>query len=74
MLKYQLKYQMLRRWSDEDNCFLVGFPDFPGQQWRTHGDTYQEAVINGIEALESLVSAYETTGDPLPQPRTIYAA
>lgn len=64
-----LKYQMLIQWSDEDNCFLVGFPDFPGQRWRTHGDTYQEAVQNGIGALESLVMAYEATGEPLPQPK-----
>jgi antitoxin HicB len=65
------KYQMVIQWSDEDYCFLVGFPDFPGQQWRTHGDTYELAVTNGIEALESLAIAYESVGDPLPEPKTI---
>ncbi|MFM2063916.1 MAG: hypothetical protein RLZZ507_3587 [Cyanobacteriota bacterium] len=69
-----LKYQMIIQWSEEDNCFLVGFPDFPGQTWRTHGDTYQEAVNNGIEALESLVIAYQTTGENLPQPTFNQAA
>ncbi|MFN6067695.1 MAG: type II toxin-antitoxin system HicB family antitoxin, partial [Pseudanabaena sp.] len=39
-LKYQPKYQMIIQWSDEDDCFLVGFPDFPNQKWRSHGDTY----------------------------------
>lgn len=68
-----LKYQMVIQWSEEDNCFLVGFPDFPGQQWRTHGETYEEAVTNGIEALESLVIAYEATGESLPEPSMIYA-
>lgn len=34
----KLKYQMVIQWSEEDDCFLVGFPDFPGQQWRTHGN------------------------------------
>ncbi|BDA67673.1 hypothetical protein CAL7716_018390 [Calothrix sp. PCC 7716] len=63
----QFKYQMLIQWSEEDNCFLVGFPDFPGQRWRTHGDTYEEAVTNGIEALESLIIAYKATGEPLPE-------
>lgn len=48
----KFKYQMLIQWSDEDNCFLVGFPHFPGQPFRTHGDTYEEAVANGAEALE----------------------
>ncbi|KAM3103205.1 type II toxin-antitoxin system HicB family antitoxin [Phormidesmis sp. 146-12] len=46
---------MMIQWSDEDDCFLVGFPDFPRQRWRTHGDTYESAVANGIEALESLI-------------------
>ena len=35
----KLKYQMVIQWSDEDNCFLVAFPDFPGSYWRTHKDT-----------------------------------
>lgn len=69
-----LKYQMVIQWSKEDNCFLVGFPDFPGQQWRTHGETYEEAFTQGIEALESLVMAYEIAGDPLPKPSTVCTA
>jgi predicted RNase H-like HicB family nuclease len=70
----QMKYQMVIQWSDEDNCFLVGLPDFPGQRWRTHGDTYESAVANGIEALESLIIAYEAAGDPLPEPAVCQAA
>ncbi len=69
----KFKYQMVIQWSDPDNCFLVGFPDFPGQRWRTHGDTYEEAVANGSEALESLILAYEATGELLPEP-TLYPA
>lgn len=69
----RLKYQILIQWSEEDNCFLVGFPDFPGQQWRTHGETYEEAVTQGIEAIESLVLAYEASGEPLPEPNTVRA-
>lgn len=67
----EFKYQMVIQWSEEDSCFLVGFPDFPGQQWRTHGDSYQEAVVNGIEALESLILCYEALGESLPEP-TVY--
>lgn len=69
MSKY--KYKMVIEWSNEDNCFLVGFPDFVGQQWRTHGDTYAEAVANGEEALESLILAYEATGESLPNPSSV---
>ena len=70
----KLKYQMIIQWSDEDNCFLVALPDFPGQHWRTHGDTYEEAVANGKEALESLIISYEADGEPLPEPTVTTAA
>ncbi|MGD1929973.1 MAG: type II toxin-antitoxin system HicB family antitoxin [Leptolyngbyaceae cyanobacterium] len=70
----KLKYQMIIQWSEADSCFLVGLPDFPGQLWRTHGETYEQAVSNGTEALESLVIAYEAAGDRLPQPTTVCTA
>jgi antitoxin HicB len=68
MKSNQMKYEMLIRWSEEDNCYLVGFPDFPNQKWRTHGDTYELAVANGVEALESLILAYTANGELLPEP------
>lgn len=67
----KMKYEMTIAWSEEDDCYLVGFPEFPGQKWRTHGDTYETAVNNGVEALESLMLAYEATGESLPEPKTI---
>jgi antitoxin HicB len=67
----KMKYEMVICWSEEDDCYLVGFPDFPGQKWRTHGNTYQIAVDNGVEALESLVNAYEINGELLPEPKAI---
>jgi predicted RNase H-like HicB family nuclease len=65
---------MIIQWSDQDNCFLVALPDFPGQQWRTDGSTYEEAVSNGKEALESLIISYLADGETLPEPNTIQAA
>ncbi len=59
---------MVIQWSDEDNFFVVALPDFPGQYWRSHGDTYEEAVANGKKAIESLIIAYEADSEPLPQP------
>jgi antitoxin HicB len=67
----KMKYEMTIAWSDENDCYLVGFPDFPGQKWRTHGETYEMAVRNGVEALESLIMAYEASGELLPEPKTI---
>jgi antitoxin HicB len=68
----KIKCEMLIRWSEEDNCYFVGFPDFPGQQWRTHGDTYELTVANGVEALESLVMAYTANGESLPEHNFVY--
>lgn len=68
----KLKYQMIIQWSDKYNCYLVGLPDFPGQEWRTHGDTYNEAVTHGVEVLELLIKDYELAGESLPKP-TIYS-
>ena len=45
-----------------------------GQYWRTHGDTYEEAVVNGKEALESLIVSYKADGEPLPKPTITTAA
>ena len=50
----KLKYRINIIWSDEDNCYLVSLPDFPGQQWRTHGETYSEAFDRGLEVMEEL--------------------
>ena len=60
-----LRYQMIIIWSDENNCYLVHFPDFPEQKYRTHGETYEEAARNGQEVLELLL---EKDGLPLPEP------
>jgi predicted RNase H-like HicB family nuclease len=66
-----LKYLMLIQWSEKDNCYVVGLPDFPGQTWRTHGDTYAEAVANGVEVLELLLEDYQLAGEPPPEPSTL---
>jgi len=64
----KLKYRIVIQWSDEDNCYLVGLPDFPGQKWRTHGNTYAESVKNAEEVLESLMELYQKLGESLPEP------
>ena len=66
-----LKYSILIQWSDKDECYLVGLPDFPGQNWRTHGDTYTEAVANGVEVLELLLEDYQLSGEPPPKRSTV---
>lgn len=63
-----LKYPMIIQWSEEDNLYLVALPDFPGQQWSTHGITYEEAATNGREVLELLIESYQERNLPLPEP------
>lgn len=53
-----LKYTMIIQWSEEDQLYLVQFPEFPGQKFITHGPTYQEAAENGRDALEGLIVQY----------------
>jgi predicted RNase H-like HicB family nuclease len=60
-----LRYQMVIVWSDEDGCYLVHFPDFPEQTYRTHGNSYAEAAKNGEEVLQLLLEEDEL---PLPKP------
>ena len=65
-------YSMTIQWSDEDNLFIVTVPELPGCQ--THGTTYQEAVSQGLDAVESWLDAARAWGKPIPQPRVVAAA
>ena len=59
-------YSMLIQWSEEDQLYIVTLPEFGG--CHTHGKTYAEAATKGLEAIESLIDAYELDTKPLPQP------
>jgi predicted RNase H-like HicB family nuclease len=63
-----LRYTMIIQWSEEDQLYLVQFPEFPGQKFITHGKTYREAAENGQEALEGLISVLQDNNQPLPVP------
>ncbi|WP_013320887.1 type II toxin-antitoxin system HicB family antitoxin [Gloeothece verrucosa] len=62
-------FTIVIQWSDEDNCYLVHLPEFPTQQFHTHGETYEEALKNTQEVLELLTEEYQQAGKPLPQPK-----
>ncbi len=67
----QPHYSMLIQWSDEDQAYLVTLPEWEGRVLGpvTHGDTYEEAVRHGREALAALITSAEKHGESLPQPR-----
>jgi antitoxin HicB len=66
-----MRYSMLIEWSDEDQAYLVTFPEWADHvnTPTTHGATYEEAVKHGQEVLEDLVSIWQERGYPLPTPR-----
>ena len=62
-------YSMLIEWSEEDRAYVVTVPELPG--CRTHGATYEEAVRQGQDAIDSWITAREESGRPIPQPKLL---
>ena len=53
---------------DPDSCYGISFPDFPG--CISAGDTMDEVIVQGTEALAFHVSGMEADGDVIPEPRS----
>ena len=64
-------YSMVLEWDPEDQVFVVTEPELPGCQ--THGNTYEEAVRQGQDAIQSWIDAARADGDPIPPPRLVPA-
>ena len=69
------KYQVTIAWSQEDECYLVYLPDFADEVMQpvTHGDTYQEALQNGLEVMEELILHLQDIGKSLPVVKLVSA-
>lgn len=61
-------YSMIIEWSNEDRVYIVTVPELRG--CRTHGATYEEAVRQGQEAIDSWIDAQRARGHAIPPPRT----
>lgn len=66
------RYSMLIEWSDEDNAYIVTVPELSG--CRTHGSSYEEAVRQGEDAIQSWLDTAVYRGNPVPEPRTHHDA
>ncbi len=64
-------YSMIIQWSIKDVAYIVTVPELPG--CRTHGETYEEAVQQGKDAIESWIMAAIADGDVVPPPSVIAA-
>lgn len=67
------RYSMVIEWSNEDQTYVVSFPEW-GSMAHTHGDTYTEAVKNGQQVLDDLVAIWREEGWQLPEPRVFAAS
>lgn len=63
-----IPYGMLIQWSNVDQAFLVTFPELTGETPQTHGDTHEEAARNGQEAMEGLITTFQSRQMTLPPP------
>lgn len=65
-------YSMSIQWHAGDQIYVVTVPELPG--CRTHGTTYEEAVQQGQDAIESWIMVAEELGRPVPLPRVMELA
>jgi len=68
----KLYYSMLIQWSDEDDAYIVTIPELPGCM--THGNTYEEALEQGKDAIETWIEVSRRIGRPIPEPKKYDAA
>ena len=68
----QIHYSMIIQWDSRDNIFVVRVPELPGCV--THGTTYEEAVKQGKDAIESWIMVALADNKPLPPPKDYIAA
>ncbi|MEM9274332.1 MAG: type II toxin-antitoxin system HicB family antitoxin, partial [Cyanobacteria bacterium P01_F01_bin.143] len=69
------KYQITIVWSQEDECYLVSIPDFADEimQPVSHGNTYQEALQNGLEVMEELILNLQSIDKSLPIAKLMFS-
>ncbi|MGI0482422.1 type II toxin-antitoxin system HicB family antitoxin [Geminocystis sp. CENA526] len=51
---------------DEGGGYLISFPDF--NECISDGETPEEAIKNGFDALQETINALKTMGFTIPQP------
>jgi predicted RNase H-like HicB family nuclease len=61
-------YSMIIQWDDRDDIFVVTVPELPGCM--THGKTYEEAIQQGKDAIESWLMVSRELGTPIPLPQS----
>jgi len=65
-------YSMIIEWDDDDKIYVVTVPELPGCM--THGHTYEEAIQQAHDAIESWVMVAKELNRPVPPPKVFNAA
>jgi antitoxin HicB len=64
-----IRYPAKIRYSKNDSCFLVEFPDLPG--CLTYGDNLEEAKANAREALTGYLESIDMRRIDIPKPSNL---
>jgi predicted RNase H-like HicB family nuclease len=65
-------YSMIIQWDPEDKIYVVDVPELPGCM--THGHTYEEAIQQGQDAIESWIMVAKELNRPVPPPKVYIIA
>jgi antitoxin HicB len=65
--QHERHYSMNLKWDPEDRVYVVMVPELPG--CLTHGSSYEEAVRQGQDAINSWIDANLQEGRRIPKPR-----
>jgi antitoxin HicB len=65
-MKIDYPFEMRPLSPDEGGGWLICYPDFPGCM--SDGETPEEALNNGKDALEAVIAVYREEGRALPRP------
>ncbi len=60
-----LHYSLIIQWEPLGQVYVVTFPEFPGLH--THGKTYEEAVTQAQDAIETWIDDEDPATLPQPQ-------
>jgi antitoxin HicB len=66
------RFAVRRLSQEEGGGWLVEYPDIPGCM--SDGETVEEAIVNGREALRDCMEVFRESGRELPKPAAVEAA
>lgn len=64
-------YTIIIQWDERGDIYVVSVPELPGCM--THGKTYEEALQQAQDAIESWVQVAKELGRPIPPPNKVIA-